>query len=289
MSFSRLSAIERSNILAGQIEATAVVIQALTKACNPNCEADTKLINRGLLYLLKQKDRYGVWYSTQTTINVLDAMLTLFSTKASSQSTNSTADVLVNGRAAQTVQMPVGDRLNNPITVDISQSLNAGKNRIEIKRSGSLQFASVQAVANYYVPWSASEWSRKSGDLRLRVKFDKTDGKINDEITCNVETERVGSRGWGMILAEIGVPPGADVDRSSLEMAVKNSGWTISQYDVLPDRVVVYLWPPSGGVKFNFKFRPRFGLNAKTAASVVYDYYNPEARAVVEPATFRIK
>jgi hypothetical protein len=131
--------------------------------------------------------------------------------------------------------------------------------------------------------------SKSKAKTTQHVKFDKTDGKINDEITCNVETERVGSRGWGMILAEIGVPPGADVDRSSLEMAVKNSGWTISQYDVLPDRVVVYLWPPSGGVKFNFKFRPRFGLNAKTAASVVYDYYNPEARAVVEPATFRIK
>jgi uncharacterized protein YfaS (alpha-2-macroglobulin family) len=240
------------------------------------------------LYLLKQKDRYGVWYSTQTTINVLDAMLTLFSTKSSHPSIASTADVLVNGRTVQTVQMPVGEGLNNPITVDISQSLNAGKNRVEIKRSGSLQFASVQGVANYYVPWAAAESTRKSDDLRLRVKFDKTDGKINDEITCNVETERAGGRGWGMILAEIGVPPGADVDRSSLETAVKNSGWTISLYEVLPDRVVVYLWP-SAVVKFNFKFRPRFGLNAKTAASVVYDYYNPEARAVVEPATFRIK
>ena len=274
--------------LAGQIEATAIAVQALTKACKSNCDADTKLINRGLLYLLKQKDRYGVWYSTQTTINVLDAMLTLFSTKTSDPSIASTADVLVNGRTAQTVQMPVGEGLNNPITVDISESLSAGKNRIEIKRSGNLQLASVQGVVNYYVPWSAPESSRKSNDLRLRVKFDKTDGNVNDEITCNVETERVGNRGWGMILAEIGVPPGADVDRSSLETAVKNSGWTISQYDVLPDRVVVYFWP-SGVVKFNFKFRPRFGLNAKTAASVVYDYYNPEARAVVAPATFRIK
>jgi len=274
---------------AGQVEATAIVVQALAKACGsqtPNCEPDTKLINGGLLYLLKQKDRYGVWYSTQTTINVLDSMLTLFSSKANSPA-GSTADVLVNGRVAQTIQMPSGDRLNNPITVDISESLTTGKNRIEIKRSGSLQLASVQAVANYYVPWSAS--SSKSRDLRLRVKFDKTDSKINDEITCEVETGRVGTNGWGMILAEIGVPPGADVDRSSLETAVKNSNWTISQYDVLPDRVVVYLWPSSGVVKFNFKFRPRFGLNAKTAASVVYDYYNPEARAVVEPATFRVK
>jgi hypothetical protein len=121
------------------------------------------------------------------------------------------------------------------------------------------------------------------------VRFDKTDGKINDEITCNVETERVGSRGWGMILAEIGVPPGADVDRSSLETAMKGSGWSISQYDVLPDRVVLYLWAQPGGVRFDFQFRPRFGLNAQTAPSVIYDYYNPESRATLPPARFRVK
>ena len=92
-----------------------------------------------------------------------------------------------------------------------------------------------------------------------------------------------------MMLAEIGVPPGTDVDRASLETAMKGSDWAISQYDVLPDRVVVYLWPRGGGVKFNFKFRPRFALNAKTASSVVYDYYNPEARAVLPPSTFLIK
>jgi hypothetical protein len=50
--------------------------------------------------------------------------------------------------------------------------------------------------------------------------------------------------------------------------------------------VVLYLWPYAGGVKFDFKFRPRFGLKAKTAASSIYDYYNPEARAVVAPKQF---
>jgi hypothetical protein len=92
-----------------------------------------------------------------------------------------------------------------------------------------------------------------------------------------------------MMLAEIGLPPGADVDRASLESAMKNSGWAISQYDVLPDRVVVYLWAYAGGSDFVFKFRPRFALTAKTAPSIVYDYYNPEARAVVVPATFVVK
>ena len=119
------------------------------------------------------------------------------------------------------------------------------------------------------------------------MKFDKTEAKINDEITCRVEAARVGFRGYGMMLAEIGIPPGAEVDRSSLQAAMKN--WTINQYDVLPDRVVVYLWPKAGGVSFNFKFRPRFGLKAKSASSTHYDYYNPEATVVVPPSVFTVR
>jgi uncharacterized protein YfaS (alpha-2-macroglobulin family) len=92
-----------------------------------------------------------------------------------------------------------------------------------------------------------------------------------------------------MLLAEIGLPPGADVDRASLEKAMKESGWTFSRYDILPDRLVVYLWPRAGGTSFEFKFRTRFGLVAQTAASQVYDYYNPEARAVVAPTKFIVK
>ena len=124
-------------------------------------------------------------------------------------------------------------------------------------------------------------------DLRLQVKFEKIEAKINDEITCRVEAARVGFRGYGMMLAEIGIPPGAEVDRSSLQAALKD--WTITQYNVLPDRVVVYLWPRAGGVSFNFKFRPRFGLHAKTAASTLYDYYNPEAAVVVPPSVFTVR
>jgi uncharacterized protein YfaS (alpha-2-macroglobulin family) len=264
--------------LAGRVETTALVVQALARN-----DVDRKLINRGLLFLLKQKDRYGVWYSTQTTVNVLDAMLLLFSNNGSSNAQSST-DIVVNGNRVQTLQL--NDRLNNPVTLDISQFLKVGTNRIEIKRPEGLPLASVQAVANYYVPWSGSKPGSKS-DLRLQVKFDRTEAKINDEVTCRVEAARVGFRGYGMMLAEIGIPPGAEVDRSSLQVAMKDC--TINQYDVLPDRVVVYLWPKAGGVSFNFKFRPRFGLHAKTAPSTLYDYYNPEATVVVPPSVFTVR
>ena len=276
--------------LAGRVETTALVVQALARYCATQtaaCEDEQKLINRGLVFLLKQKDRYGVWYSTQATINVLDAMLALLSNEHVADARESSAEIVVNGRVVQTVAIPATREVSSPIVVELAKFLSTGKNVVEIKRAGGGPLASVQAVANYYVPWANNE--ERKGDLRLLAKFDKTESNTNDEITCHVEAERVGFRDYGMMLAEIGLPPGADVDRSSLETAMASSGWSLTQYDVLPDRVVVYLWPSAGGVKFDFKFRPRFGLKAKTAASIIYDYYNPDSRTVVAPSLFKVR
>ena len=265
----------------------------------PAHQTNDTLVRSGLLFLLKQKDRYGVWYSTQATINVLDAMLLLLQTDAhaaNGANSQNLAEIIVNGQVLAPVSMPPENQSGNPITIDVSRYLRVANNRIEIRRSPGSSAASVQAVANYYVPWPASSATRdtavragNSDGLRLIAKFDSTAGQISDEITCHVEAERVGFRGYGMLLAEIGLPPGADVDRASLQTAMKSSGWAINQYDVLPDRVVIYLWPQAGGVKFDFKFRPRFGLQARSAPSLVYDYYNPDARAVVSPVLFTIR
>jgi hypothetical protein len=47
--------------------------------------------------------------------------------------------------------------------------------------------------------------------------------------------------------------------------------------------VIFYLWPRAGGVDFSFAFRARMAMRAKSAASELYDYYNPEASAEVVP------
>ena len=123
--------------------------------------------------------------------------------------------------------------------------------------------------------------------LSLAVHFDKTDVRAGDLVRCAVDAERIGSRGWGMMIAEIGLPPGADVDRRVLDDVISNSGWEISHYDLLPDKLVLYLWPRAGGTKLTFSFHLRYGLKARTAPSVLYDYYNPDAEVDLAPADFR--
>jgi len=90
-----------------------------------------------------------------------------------------------------------------------------------------------------------------------------------------------------MMLAEVGLPPGAEVDRASLEAAKESGG--VSSYEVLPDRVVFYVWPTAGGSQFEFGFRVRYGMDAWSAPSSLYDYYNPEAAAVVKPVKFSVQ
>ncbi|MBC8032194.1 MAG: carboxypeptidase regulatory-like domain-containing protein [Pyrinomonadaceae bacterium] len=291
--------------LAGEVETTALATQALARFAKTQPDLTTTrgqsadpVVSRGLLHLLRQKDRYGVWYSTQATINVLDTLTTLLATDISpdrqSAAQGTPVEVIVNGLLATSLQLPTREQNTGLVRADISRFLQPGANHVELRRSAGSGLASAQLVANYYVPWSAVA----SGDpavngaassLRLSATFDKKAAGINDEIVCSVKAERVDYSRYGMMLAEIGLPPGADVDRASLESAMKASGGALSHYDVLPDRVVVYLWPRSGGVQFAFKFRPRLAMTAKTAPSLMYDYYNPDARVVVEPATFVVR
>ncbi len=290
--------------LAGRIETTALVLQALKKGTadgTPN--SDRELLSRGLLFLLKNQDRFGIWYSSQATINVLDALrvLTLrndgtIGASSAFSAQSSKAEILLDGHPVQSVDLPSSNELVAPVTVDISKFLSPGNHRVEIHRTAGSTPASVQAVTLYYVPWvrtesdAALEHQEKASDaLRLAVRFDKPTAKVGENIQCTVDAERIGFRGYGMMLAEIGLPPAAEVDRESLDRAMKETGWDIEKYDVLPDSLIVYLWPHAGGTKFTFTFKARYGFKALTPPSILYDYYNPEAQATVLPTLFTVR
>jgi A-macroglobulin TED domain/Alpha-2-macroglobulin family/Carboxypeptidase regulatory-like domain/Alpha-2-macroglobulin bait region domain len=281
--------------LAGRVETTALAVQALngpTGASN-----DAALVDRGLTFLLKHKDGRGVWLSTQATVTVLDALVGVLSVKGRSEESGQGAfDVYLNDSRIATLTGSTGDVGSTALSLDISRGLASGMNRIEVRPSKGSPWSLAEAEITHWREWPASEEVLKresahnsESPLNLHVRFDKTTARINDEIGCTVEVERRGFRGYGMMVAEIGLPPGAEIDRESLDRSIAASGWEVDHYDILPDLLLAYVWPRAGGTRFEFKFRPRFGMTAKTAPSLAYDYYNPAARAVVPPATFVIR
>jgi hypothetical protein len=272
---------------AGRVETTALVMQLLTRVAKLDSKPASTIASKGLIFLLKNKDRYGVWYSTQTTINVLDAFLAILSTDTAGR--RQTIRIAVNGVDLPDIDVPA-DRLD-PINIDLAGKLSPSANAIELRSSANSPVMA-QLVGTHYIDWrdsqSAGVSANPSRALRLDYKCDRTGASIMEEVTCSVEAERIGFKGYGMLLAEIGTPPGADVSRESLEAAMQ-ADWSLNKYDILPDRIVLYLWSKAGGTKFNFKFKPRYGINAQTPASIVYDYYNPEAFATVVPLKFDVK
>lgn len=141
-----------------------------------------------------------------------------------------------------------------------------------------------QIVSRHYINWNDSREDSEYFDFQ--IEFDKLRAKTGEEIACRVKIERKVLRN-GMILAEIGLPPGANVNRASLE-TTKIEG-KINRYDVLPDRIIIYVWMYDKPLEFNFKFSLRYGINAQTPASFVYDYYNEEAKATLAPMRFEVK
>jgi len=277
--------------VAGRLETTALAVEALAVLRNKAAASNTtEQVGRGLQYLLGHKDRYAVWYSTQATQNVLEAMIAALP-PTQEQPSAGEASVVVNGRAVSSIQLPSGDTLVGPAVFELGQYLQKGANQVQIVRQGGLSAVNAAVLTSYYIPWSQSsatlEQGVQHGDtraLRLKVSFDHPDAKVDEPVLCTVQTERIGFKGYGMMMAEIGLPPGVDVDRDSLEAARQFSG--VYGYEVQPDRVVFYVWPSAGGSQFTFKFRPRYRMEAMATQSVIYDYYNPEARATVVPVRF---
>ena len=191
----------------GRIETTALVLQLLTRTLGPGAGGG------GTLYLLRNKDRYGVWYSTQTTINVLDALIVIQAVKPESN-TNS-IEVLLNGASVQTVAVEGSNAA--PVTIELAGKLNPSSNTIEI-RGASGTPVMVQTVATHYIAWADVPADTKS-PMVLNYKCDKVDAAIMAEISCSVEAGRR-STGYGMLLAEIGLPPGAAVNRESLDRLI---------------------------------------------------------------------
>ena len=140
---------------------------------------------------------------------------------------------------------------------------------------------SAHVVLEWARPWGAAQLEVE-GAPRLAIHFDRTEAAIREPVRCEVEIER--GRGTSMLLATVGLPPGAEVERGDLAALTAVSG-PVSRYDVEPSRVVVYV---RSSAKFAFGFRPRMAMRAQSLPSRLEDYYNPDASAVVPPVAFDV-
>jgi hypothetical protein len=279
---------------AGELETTAVILSALRQGSAAGTQSG--LLNDALFFLMRNEDRYGIWYSGQATVRVLHALLPVAIDQMKASAQAQSFELTVNGAPlsdGNAEARRTDTRLTAaPRTVDLTAMLKPGVNTLVFSTTGDASLASAEATASFYAPWhgeAATSKTQTGSDAGLDFGYScaADDAHVSKAMECSVQARRFGSQSYGMMLAEVGLPPGAEVDRSSLAHLLDEG--TISRYELQPDRIVFYLWSPqAAGSHFTFRFTPRYAIHAKAAPATLSDYYNPDLNVVLAPQVFSV-
>ncbi len=263
------------------IETTALAALAFMKA---GSHAD--LINQSLTTLVRKKDALGNWGSTQATILTLKALMTSLGT--SIEGNNGVVSVMVNGKHAGDVKF---DATNSDVMqlLDVSEFVQHGENKIELTTTGKVD-ALYQVVARQYLPWAlVADEPKKDQPLEILYAFDRTDLKVDDTVTAKVKVTFRGEGTTGMVLLDLGVPPGFTPLTGDLDELVGSR--VISRYDLTGRLVICYIdkLDRHKPLEFSYRLKAKYPIRAKVPRTQAYDYYTPTTRDVAKGLEIVVK
>ena len=256
------------------IEATALVALAFMEA-----GAYPGDVQGGLNYLIANKDDQGNWgYSTQATVLALKALLGSLS--AGSPVTDATATVSVNG-------VEIATRDFNDFNGDVLWQVELNEHAIEGDNTVVLEYEGLgnlmyQMTSTHYIPWTQAE-PEVTGPLTIDVAYDKTTLSVDDTIHVQVTVTNNDAGATGMVMADLGLPPGFEVDTSELN-ALKEAG-VVQKIEKTSLNLLVYINSvmPDKPLTFGYDLVAQYPLEASAPKSEAYFYYNKEEKAESGP------
>ncbi|MFQ5879110.1 MAG: MG2 domain-containing protein [Dehalococcoidia bacterium] len=257
------------------IETTAMVATALMRS---GYRLD--VAQPALDYLVSQRDRYGTFYTTQSTILALKALL--LGAELGGEGGDATVTIRLDDGRTRTLNI---NAENADVVQQVSfDDLAAGQAHglsVNVDGERTLQY---QIITDYYVPWEtvAVEPVEKPA-LRVDVAYDRTELAVNDTVNVTAEVELLAQGQAGMVLVDLGVPPGFSPVTEDLDALVERR--SIERYELTGRQILLYLTDvPSGKVyQFEYRLRARFPIKAQTGRSQAYDYYTPERQDTQPP------
>jgi uncharacterized protein YfaS (alpha-2-macroglobulin family) len=266
------------------LETTALAAQALLKSGQKGT-----LAKKALDYLTEKKDAFGNWQSTQATILSLKAFLLSF-TKGTNSDTAGTAEVSIDGKAVDRVQIT---KDNNDLLhmVDLKAYTHEGAHRVGLSFAGkgSMQY---QIVGRYYVPWVKRPPA--ADPLSIDVSYDRTKLAQDEVATAKVRVTNNTPATAKMIMVDLGIPPGFEPsgeDFAALVDETRNkNGGKLEKYTITAKQVILYFDGLNARQKvdFSFKLRAKFPVRAQTFSSRVYEYYNPTVEDKTKPVEMTV-
>ena len=260
--------------VSADIETTALAALALMHA-----ERSHDTVSRILTYLIESKDARGTWHSTQATILAMKALL--LSMKNATQQTDAEVTVLVNGAEADTFAL-TPENSDVMRLLDLQEHTIKGDNTVEIQFDGDGS-ALYQIVGRFYLPWAGKQPLDLPEPMSITVSYDKSELVKDDILTANVVVTNNRPERANMVIVDLGVPPGFEVEAGDLAQLVSDN--VISRFNLTGRQIIVYLDHVDQGqpVELTYRLKAKFPVKAKTPKSSVYEYYNPDVRDEAQP------
>jgi hypothetical protein len=271
----------------GSIETTALAAYAFLRA-----DSHPEISNAALTYLVRQKDSFGTWHSTQATILTLKALLE--TVRSGAENVNARVTVKLND--GQTRSISVTSE-NFDVVQSISfEDLTPGRKNIiamDIEGEGNLMY---QISGSYYLPWDeviAEKELLEPEWVTIDLEFDRTELKVDDTVQVDVRVtlNKEGRAEW--VLVDLGIPPGFQVKAEDLNALVARyedipedyAFPTIERYELTGRQILAYVGnlTHEHPLEFSYRLQAKFPLVAQTPASNAYDYYNPEVNGEQAP------
>ncbi len=185
----------------------------------------------------------------------------------------------MNGEKVQSLFIPK-EKSDVVALLDLTKSVRPGENKIQLRQipAGEISF---QLAGVYWLANKTKEQNerRSAGDLDIRVIYDRSSLRVNEQLHCSVKAWNKSNQPINMAMVTLGVPPGFDLDMSSFE-ELKHSE-QIEKFETTANEVILYLREISKEKPFglNYTLQPKYPLRVEAPASSVYEYYDPQNRA----------
>lgn len=262
------------------LETTALVIDAFMRAGRHG-----ELTNQGMNFLLRNKDSFGNWHTTQATVYALRAMIR--SLEMSTTEADATVDVYHNGALVETMSITSADS-DVMRQVDLKEMIvEGGTNEVELVMTGngSLMY---QTVGTFWTPWSDVP-EEPTGPISIDVEYDRTDLAVNDTATVNVRVTNNTAGALMMVMVSLGVPPGFDVMSDDLDGLVTDG--VFRRWEATGRQVLLYFDEIEAGapVELSYHLVARNPMRGEAPPSSAYLYYDPDVRVTAPPIDLSVE
>jgi hypothetical protein len=265
------------------VETTGLAAQALLK-----WGQESATTRKALSYIAAQKDASGTWGTTQATIMALRAVL--LSTEKGAADVRGTLEISLNGKPAQKLELtPENNDLLHQFVFKAGDLRGGNAVGIRFDGQGALAY---QVVGSYFVPWDAQPAHEP---LSIEVAYDRSQLAQDDIATATATVRNNLTTTANMVMVDLGIPPGFDLLTEDLqtyqEKSAGQKSGRLQKFSLTATQAILYFdsFAAGGTVKLSFRLRAKYPIRAHTFPSVVYEYYQPEVRALARPVQLEVR